>query len=107
MDIMAINSVSSQSYYVLVCQNRTCRKQGSEKVLAAFQAHAPVGVTIEGSQCLGQCGNGPMVRILPDDSWYWQVNADEVPAIVQRHLMDGYPIVAMLYPKFHPPERYS
>lgn len=48
-----------------------------------------------------------MVRIVPEDVWYWQVRAEEVPAIVQRHLIDGHPIVAMLYPKFHPPDRHS
>lgn len=98
---------SDDSPCILVCQNRTCHKQGSEAVLAAFQAQAPPTFLVYGSQCLGQCGNGPMVRIVPEDVWYWQVRAEEVPAIVQRHLIDGHPIVAMLYPKFHPPDRHS
>lgn len=87
---------------VMVCQNRTCRKQGAQKVLAAFQSHPVAGVTIEGSSCLGQCGNGPMVRVMPDQVWYSRVQPSEVPALVERHLRGGHPVVAMLYARFHP-----
>ena len=87
---------------VLICQNRTCSKQGAGKVLAAFQAHTVPGVTVTGSSCLGQCGMGPMVQIIPDQVWYSYVHPDEVPAVVERHLLGGQPVAAMLYPKFHP-----
>lgn len=87
--------------WVLVCQNRTCRKQGSAKVLAAFQAEPVPGVAVVASSCLGQCGNGPMVHVVPDEIWYSQVQSDEVSAVVDRHLVKGQPIQAMLYPKFH------
>lgn len=87
---------------VLVCQNRTCRKQGAAKVLAAFQASAPGDFVILGSGCLGQCGSGPMVQVLPDGIWYSRVQPAEVPAIVERHLRGGQPVKAMLYAKFHP-----
>ena len=87
---------------ILVCQNRTCRKQGAEKVLAAFQSQPVPGVTVTGCGCLGECGNGPMVQVVPDQIWYNQVHPDEVPAIVKRHLRGGQPVAAMLYRKFHP-----
>ena len=87
---------------VLVCQNRTCRKQGAEKVLAAFETHSVVGVKVVGSSCLGQCGMGPMVRVIPDEVWYCRVRPDEVPVLVERHLKGGKAIAAMLYRKFHP-----
>lgn len=87
---------------VRVCQNKSCRKQGAAKVLKAFQMLAPDDVLIEPSQCLGQCGNGAMVLILPDKIWYCRVLPEEVGAIVDRHLIHGQPIKAMLYRKFHP-----
>lgn len=86
---------------VLVCQHYSCRKQGSAKVLAAFQAHPIAGIEVVGSNCLGQCGNGPMVLIAPDQVWYSQVYPDEVPAVVKRHLLGGRPVAAMLYRRFH------
>jgi (2Fe-2S) ferredoxin len=95
------SSLEPQPRQVWICQHRSCLKQGSDRVLAAFQARAIPTVEIIPIHCLGQCGNGPMVRILPEDIWYWQVSPEEVPAIVDRHLIHGHPIQAMLYPGFH------
>ena len=88
--------------YVLICQSNACRKSGAAKVLAAFQNHAVPNVTIVPSRCLGQCGNGPMVLVEPDQIWYNRVHPDEVPTVVERHLRGGKPVKAMLYTKFHP-----
>lgn len=93
---------SSPAKSVLVCQNRTCRKQGAGKILAAFQAYSVPGVTALGSSCLGQCGMGPIVKVMPEQVWYSRVHPDEVPTVVERHLIGGKPIAAMLYRKFHP-----
>jgi len=86
---------------VLVCQSKTCRKQGAAAVFAAFQTHAAAGVQVVSSGCLGQCGNGPMVLVLPDEVWYGRVHGDEVPTVVKRHLHQGQPVRSMLYRKFH------
>ncbi|MDX2212985.1 MAG: (2Fe-2S) ferredoxin domain-containing protein [Oculatellaceae cyanobacterium bins.114] len=86
---------------VLICQSKACRKGGSERVLAAFQAIAVSDVEVVASSCLGQCGNGPMVLILPDEVWYSRVSPEEVPAVGDRHLQQGIPVRAMLYHKFH------
>ncbi|WP_315789868.1 (2Fe-2S) ferredoxin domain-containing protein [Fischerella sp. JS2] len=86
---------------VRVCQNRTCRKQGSAKVLAAFKAIAMPGVMVIGSSCLGQCGNGPMVLVLPDMVWYSGVRPSEVPLIVEQHLLGNQVVTKMLYHRFH------
>ncbi|MDY7015337.1 MAG: (2Fe-2S) ferredoxin domain-containing protein [Cyanobacteriota bacterium] len=72
------------SQRILVCQNRTCRKQGAKVVLAEFQAHNIDEIEIIGSGCLGQCGNGPMVLILPGKILYDRVFPDRVGAILAR-----------------------
>ncbi|MBW4440645.1 MAG: (2Fe-2S) ferredoxin domain-containing protein [Plectolyngbya sp. WJT66-NPBG17] len=87
---------------VRICQHNSCRKQGAAKVLKAFQSLAPDDALIEPCRCLGQCGNGAMVLVLPDKIWYCRVLPEEVGAIVDRHLIQGQPIKAMLYRKFHP-----
>lgn len=91
----------SCSKNIFICQNRSCRKQGAAKVLAAFQASEVPDVTVTGSQCLGQCGNGPMVVVMPEEVWYNHVHPDEVPTVIERHLRGGKPVAAMLYGKFH------
>ncbi len=57
---------------ILVCQNKTCKQQGSPQVLSAFKRCVPDEIVVEPSGCLGQCGNGPMAVILtgPTKTWY-------------------------------------
>jgi (2Fe-2S) ferredoxin len=87
---------------VRVCQNRTCKKQGAKEVLAAFAALPVADVNVTGSSCLGQCGNGPMVLVLPDMVWYSGVQPDEVRLLVEQHLLGGQKVKQMLYYRFHP-----
>jgi (2Fe-2S) ferredoxin len=84
---------------VLICQSKTCRKQDAAKVLAAFKAHPIADVSITASGCLGQCGNGPMVLVLPDEVWYGEVHPDEVRAVVEHHFRQGQPVQTLLYRK--------
>lgn len=71
---------------LLVCQNRTCRKQGAVKVLAAFESSEVPEIEVEKSGCLGQCGNGPMVLVLPEQVWYSHVHPDRVAVVVEKYL---------------------
>lgn len=89
----------------LVCQNITCRQQGAAAVLAAFRAQPASNVLVVNSGCLGQCGNGPMVLVLPEKIWYDRVHPSEALVIIQQHLQAGQPVEAMLYRKFHPHPR--
>ncbi|UKO96659.1 (2Fe-2S) ferredoxin domain-containing protein [Nostoc sp. UHCC 0870] len=87
---------------VRVCQNRTCKKQGAKEVLAAFAALPVAEVTVTASSCLGQCGNGPIVLVLPDMVWYSGVQPHEVPLVIEKHLLGGHRVQKMLYYRFHP-----
>lgn len=93
--------IIESSRRVLVCQNRTCRKQGAAKVLAAFQKLSDPEVEVVASSCLGQCGNGPIVLVMPEKVWYSRVCAEEVASVTEQHLRGGQPVKGMLYRKFH------
>lgn len=71
------------SAQILVCQNRTCRKQGSCAVLKAFQEVTLPQTEIIGTGCLGHCGSGPMVVVLPEEIWYSQVDPQDAVTIVE------------------------
>ncbi|MGK7933828.1 MAG: ferredoxin [Microcystaceae cyanobacterium] len=90
------------SRQVLVCQNRTCRSQGGKQVKAAFQHYSLEGIEIISSGCLGECGNGVMVLILPEKTWYWHIQPYHVEQIVNQHLKENTPVKELLDPKFHP-----
>ncbi|HEY9619259.1 MAG TPA: (2Fe-2S) ferredoxin domain-containing protein [Crinalium sp.] len=87
---------------VLVCQHRSCERNGSAEVLAAFRAANVTGVFISASDCMGQCASGPTVQVAPDSVWYCRVKPSDVPAIVEEHLKGDRPVEALLHPRFHP-----
>ena len=92
---------------VLVCQHETCPKQGAAAVLKAFKSQAPSDVVVQSVGCLGECGNGPMVLVLPEEIWYAHVAVGDVPKIVKQHLQGGKLVREKLYPKFHHPHKQS
>lgn len=59
-------SGSSDLAEVRVCTNRTCRNQGSFQTLEALSGLAPPGVAVKTSGCLGRCGSGPNLALLPE-----------------------------------------
>ncbi|MDX2216208.1 MAG: (2Fe-2S) ferredoxin domain-containing protein [Oculatellaceae cyanobacterium bins.114] len=89
---------------VLVCQHRSCARNGSEEVLAAFQAEDLDGVYASGSDCMGQCASGPTVQVMPDRVWYCRVTSEDVTSIVEQHLKADQPVESLLHPRFHPPD---
>ena len=54
-------------------------------VLKALEKKPILGVEIVTKFCFGQCGNGPMVVVLPEETWYSRVHLDHLNLIVQQH----------------------
>jgi (2Fe-2S) ferredoxin len=77
---------------VLICNHITCHQQGAESMIRAFQARLPQAGEVQVRNCLGRCGNGPMVLLLPEEVWYSHVQPDDVPRIVEQHLGQGQPV---------------
>ena len=90
-------------WLVQVCQHRSCLRNRADEVLIAFREYQSAQILVAESDCMGQCSAGPMVRILPDDTWYCRLKPTDVPLIVEQHLGQGQPVKAHLHPRFHPP----
>ena len=91
--------------HVFVCNGKSCSAVGSAEVKAAFERElhdrqlrygkvskgrnpeGPVVLTDCGS--VGFCSIGTAVLIYPEGIWYGQVSADDVPEIVEKHLIRG------------------
>ncbi|MGC9503946.1 (2Fe-2S) ferredoxin domain-containing protein [Baaleninema sp.] len=95
------SSNASETPRIFVCQYRSCTNNGSEQTLQAFREANLEGVEVEGCGCLGQCSSGPTVRVAADETWYCQVQPEDVPHIVQQHLRDGQPVEDKLNPRIH------
>ncbi|MBE9116152.1 (2Fe-2S) ferredoxin domain-containing protein [Lusitaniella coriacea LEGE 07157] len=96
----------TQKQRVMICQNNSCLERGSKQVLEAFQtANLPPHIKAVGCDCQGQCNLGPTVRVVPEETWYSRVQAEDVSAIVEDHLKGGNRVMAKLHPRIHP--RYA
>ncbi|KAL3512432.1 hypothetical protein ACH5RR_025149 [Cinchona calisaya] len=50
---------------IRVCTNRTCRRQGSLDILQILSGISPPSLSVNSCGCLGRCGAGPNVFVLP------------------------------------------
>lgn len=98
----SVTPPDTRRWLVQVCQHRSCLRNQAQAVLATFQQYRSEHILVAESDCMGQCSAGPMVRILPDDTWYCQISPTDVPRIVEQHLGQGQPVRERLHTRFHP-----
>jgi (2Fe-2S) ferredoxin len=92
-------------HHVFVCENRRdaddprgcCAAKGSEAIRQALKEEiARRGLKREvranAAGCLDACAHGPTVVVYPEGIWYGGVRVEDVPEIVERHLVDGVPV---------------
>jgi (2Fe-2S) ferredoxin len=92
-------------HHVFVCENRrdpsdprgSCGCKGSEAIRAALKEElARRGlkgqVRANAAGCLDACAEGPAVVVYPEGVWYGRVRVEDVPEIVERHLLGGEPV---------------
>lgn len=98
---VGLSQPDSSGKRVVVCRGRSCLKYQAEQVFCNFQQNLPPDHQLISVPCLGQCGNGTMVVVESDQTWYSEVHPDEVEIIIKQHLIGKSPVKAMLYDKFH------
>ncbi len=93
---------SKYERHVLVCGGTGCTSSGSPKLIAKLEEEfAAKGLTekvqIVKTGCFGLCERGPILIVYPEGSFYSRVELDEVPRIVDEHLIGGNPVKEFLY----------
>ena len=88
--------------HVLVCGGTGCQASASaqiiknfEDILAAKGLQDEVQVVRTG--CFGFCEKGPIVKIMPDNTFYTQVKPEDVEKIVNEHIIKGRKVTDLLY----------
>src|SRR3982751_2172702 len=97
--------------HIFICTNQrpaghprgSCDPTGEAALQKAFKkAVAQRGlagrVRANKAGCLDQCEHGPTVVVYPDTVWYGRVTPDDVPEIVDRHLIGGHPVERLRLP---------
>ncbi len=88
--------------HVLVCSGTGCTSSGSQRILAAFDRELKeTGLSDEikviKTGCFGLCALGPVVVVYPEGAFYSQVKSEDVPEIVEEHLLKGRIVKRLLY----------
>ncbi len=88
--------------YVLICGGTACCSGGGDKIVDAFKKQlAEAGlaekVQVVATGCLGFCEQGPIVKILPQGTFYVQVQEKDVSEIIAEHLIKGRVVARLCY----------
>ncbi|MBQ7251158.1 MAG: NADH-quinone oxidoreductase subunit NuoF [Kiritimatiellae bacterium] len=88
--------------YILVCGGTACQSShGTELYDALRHELAAQGVENEAqvvrTGCFGFCEKGPIVKILPDETFYVCVKPEDAKEIVAEHVIKGRPVARLLY----------
>lgn len=86
---------------ILICEGTGCLSSKSDLIKDRFEEELKkadvedVEVTFTG--CHGFCAQGPIVSVLPEDTLYVKVNVEDVPTIVESHIVKNQPVEKLFY----------
>lgn len=94
--------------HIFICENvrdaahprGCCSARGAEAVRDALKAEikrqgAGAGLRVNKAGCLDQCEHGVTLVVYPEAVWYGFVQPQDVPEIVERHLIGGEPVARL------------
>ena len=90
--------------YLLTCGGTGCVASHGTELYEALKKE----ITEQGAQsdaqvvrtgCFGFCEKGPIVKVLPDETFYVSVKAEDAKEIVAEHVIKGRPVKRLLYDK--------
>ncbi len=101
-------------HHVFVCGNErppddprgSCGAKGSAAIREALKDELKRRglkgvVRANAAGCLDACAFGPTVVVYPEGVWYGGVRPEDVPEIVERHLVGGEPVARLLIPSMN------
>ncbi len=89
------------SRHILVCGGTGCKASKSDDILKNFKTILEEknlkDVLVLAVGCFGFCERGPIVKILPDNTFYTQVKPEDVATIIDEHIIGGNAVKKLLY----------
>lgn len=87
---------------VLVCGGTGCTSSHSDKIIEKLNEELKAKdldkeVNVIRTGCFGLCALGPIMVVYPEGSFYSMVKAEDVPEIVEEHLLKGRIVTRLLY----------
>ncbi|MFO7722235.1 MAG: NADH-ubiquinone oxidoreductase-F iron-sulfur binding region domain-containing protein [Bacteroidales bacterium] len=88
--------------HILVCAGTSCHASMSDQLLENLKKEvAQQGLSEEvqviSAGCFGFCDKGPIVKMVPDNTFYTQVTPQDAAEIVSEHVVKGRKVERLLY----------
>lgn len=87
---------------VLTCGGTGCKASGSDSIakrmkdcLERFGVADKVEVITTG--CFGFCEKGPIIKVMPDNTFYTKVTPEDAEEIIKEHIIGGRRVQRLLY----------
>lgn len=94
--------MSKYNMHLLVCGGTGCRASASDSIVTQLRKELEsrgledqVQVIMTG--CFGFCEKGPIVKVMPDNTFYVEVKPEDAAAIVAEHVVKGRKVEHLLY----------
>ena len=88
--------------HILICGGTGCQSSNSEAIFNNLERVLATKGLIEDVQvirtgCFGFCEKGPIVNVLPDNTFYVEVKPDDAQEIIDEHIIKGRRVNRLLY----------
>ena len=88
--------------HVLICGGTGCTSSGSTEIRERLETELKAKgledeIKIVHTGCFGLCAHGPVMIVYPEGTFYSRVSADDVPEIVEEHLLKGRVVTRLVY----------
>ncbi len=94
--------IMAYKHYILVCGGVECDSNKGDdlfrKLIHAVEHRGLMAdIQVVKSGCFGFCAVGPVVKILPDETFYVEVTPEDAEEIVEAHIVKGKPVERLRY----------
>ncbi len=88
--------------HIMVCGGTGCTSSHSPQIAEAFEQQLKANgldeeIKVVRTGCFGLCAIGPIVMVFPEGACYSRVTPEDVPEIVQEHLIKGRIVTRLLH----------
>ena len=88
--------------HILVCGGTGCRASHSEKIVTNLKTglkerNLENEIKVITTGCFGFCEKGPVIKVVPDNTFYTEVRPEDVNDIIEEHIIKGRPLRRLLY----------
>lgn len=92
----------NKEIHILVCGGTGCKSSGADKIIDSLIKEVELAglgesVKVIMAGCFGFCAKGPIINILPDNTFYVHVTEDDCKEIISEHIVSGKIVERLLY----------